>query len=153
MNSDKKSDSGSVISVPVQPLLLESESACLLDSDVLIDFLRGHALARELFVQLPADCAVSSISIAELHVGVREGSERKALDQLLDTFVPIDLTPGIAAQGGLLRRDWGRANGLGLNDALIAATAISTGRILLTLNARHFPMLTEQQLLVPYQKA
>ena len=152
MNSAKKSGSGSVNSVPAQPLLLEPESACLLDSDVLIDFLRGQVLAQALFAQLPADCAISAISIAELHVGVREGSERKALDQLLDTFVQLELTPAIAVQGGLLRRDWGRSNGLGLNDALIAATAISTSRVLLTLNARHFPMLTEQQLLVPYQK-
>jgi predicted nucleic acid-binding protein len=39
-----------------------------------------------------------------------------------------------------------------LNDALIAATALATGRVLLTLNAKHFPMLSKHQLLVPYQK-
>jgi predicted nucleic acid-binding protein len=105
-----------------------------------------------LFAQLPGDCAVSAVSIAELHVGVREGAERKALALLLDTFLHVDLSAPIAAQGGLLRRDWGRSHGAGLNDALIAATALTTRRVLLTLNAKHFPMLTKNQLLVPYQK-
>lgn len=129
-----------------------TQDPCLLDSDVLIDYLRGYAPARVLFAHLPADCAVSAVSIAELHVGVREGAERKALALLLDTFLQIDLTGGIAAQAGLLRRDWGRSHGSGLNDALIAATALATKRVLLTLNAKHFPMLSKNQVLVPYQK-
>jgi predicted nucleic acid-binding protein len=129
-----------------------TQDPCLLDTDVLIDYLRGYPPARVLFAQLPADCAVSAVSIAELHVGVREGAERKALALLLDTFLHVDLSAPIAAQGGLLRRDWGRSHGAGLNDALIAATALATGRVLLTLNAKHFPMLSKHQLLVPYQK-
>lgn len=126
--------------------------ACLLDTDVLIDYLRGYPAAQDLFVNLPSDCAVSVVSVAELHVGVREGYERKALGVLLSTFELIDMTSTIAAQGGLLRRDWGKAHGLGLNDALIAATALATGRVLLTLNGKHFPMLTSAQLVVPYVK-
>lgn len=125
---------------------------CLLDTDVLIDFLRGQLNAQALFAKLPTDCAVSAVSVAELHVGVREGPERDALQLLLDTFALIDLSPTIAAQGGLLRRDWGKSHGVGLNDALIAATALSAQRVLLTLNAKHFPMLSKSQLVVPYQK-
>ena len=85
-------------------------------------------------------------------LGYYEGNERKALDLLLSTFEQIDLTPAIASQGGLLRRDWGKTHGSGLNDALIAATALATGRKLLTLNGKHFPMLTAAQLVVPYAK-
>lgn len=125
---------------------------CLLDTDVLIDFLRGHVSAQRLFDKLPDDCAVSVVSVAELHAGVREGPERKALDILLATFELIDLSAPIAAQGGLIRRDWGKAHGSGLNDALIAATALATGRVVLTLNAKHFPMLRKAQLVVPYKK-
>jgi predicted nucleic acid-binding protein len=55
----------------------------LLDTDILIDYLRGYPPARDFFAQLPADCAVSAVSVAELHVGVREGAERKALALLL----------------------------------------------------------------------
>jgi predicted nucleic acid-binding protein len=126
---------------------------CLLDTDVLIDYLRGQPHAQTLFAKLPPDCAVSAVSVAELHVGVREGPERKALALLLDTFELIDLSPTIAAQGGLLRREWDKSHGSGLNDALIAATALSAQRVLLTLNAKHFPMLAKSQLVVPYQKS
>jgi predicted nucleic acid-binding protein len=125
---------------------------CLLDTDILIDYLRGHINAQRLFEALPEDCAVSAISVAELHVGVREGAEQKALNALLDTFALIDLSPAIAAQGGLLRRDWGKSHGCGLNDALLAATASATQRVLITLNAKHFPMLGKGQLVVPYAK-
>ena len=36
--------------------------------------------------------------------------------------------------------------------ALIAATALATGRVLLTLNGKHFPRLGKGQLVVPYLK-
>ena len=125
----------------------------LLDTDLLIDFLRKHPSAAALFEKLPDDCAISTLSVAELHAGVREGVEREALSHLLGTFLQIELDAAIAALGGLLRRDWGRSHGVGLNDALIAATAIHTGRLLLSLNAKHFPMMGKGQLIVPYKKS
>jgi predicted nucleic acid-binding protein len=125
---------------------------CLLDTDVLIDYLRRHPKAAALFDKLPDDCAICAISVAELHAGVREGTERDALDTLLSSFTLIEITAEIAAQGGLLRRDWGKSHGVGLNDALIAATALASGRVLLSLNGKHFPMLGKGQLVVPYKK-
>jgi len=132
------------------PKVASTNKPCLVDSDVLIDYLRGHPDARSLFAQLPDDCAVSTVTVAELHAGVREGAERQALITLLDTFELIDMSAAIAIQGGLFRRDWGKTHGSGLNDALIAATALASGRVLLTLNAKHFPMLVPDQLVVPY---
>lgn len=132
--------------------ITSTRKPALLDTDLLIDYLRKHPSAAALFDKLPEDCAISTLSVAELHAGVREGAERNALDILLSTFSHIDLSAGIAAQGGLLRRDWGKSHGVGLNDALIAATAIHTERVLLTLNARHFPMLGRGRLVVPYKK-
>jgi len=106
-----------------------------------------------LFALLSDDCALSTVTVAELHAVVREGAERQALVTLLDTFELIDLSAAIATQGGILRHDWGKSHGSGLNDALIAATALATGRVLLTLNAKHFPMLGLDQLVVPYLKS
>jgi len=51
-----------------------------------------------------------------------------------------------------MRRDWDKTHGSGLNDALIAATALATGRVLLALNGKHFPMSTSAQLVLPYAK-
>lgn len=132
--------------------MASTNKPCLIDTDVLIDYLRGYPEARSLFDLLPDDCALSTVTVAELHAGVREGVERQALVALLDTFELIGLSAAIAIQGGILRRDWGKSHGPGLNDALIAATALASGRVLLTLNAKHFPMMPSDQLVVPYLK-
>ena len=123
---------------------------CLLDTDLLIDYLRRQPKAAALFDKLPDDCAICAMSVAELHAGVREGAERDALNTLLASFTLIEVSAEIAAQGGLLRRDWGKSHGVGLTDALIAATALHCGRVLLSLNGKHFPMLGKSQLVVPY---
>ena len=124
----------------------------LVDTDVLIDFLRGRPEAREFVAGLPRDAAVSAITVAELFVGVREGDERVALGAMLSTFRVLPLDVDIAAQGGLLRRDFGKSHGVGLNDALIGATALAHDIPLATLNIKHYPMLLAEQLIQPYLK-
>ncbi|MDR2788183.1 MAG: hypothetical protein LBD06_07465 [Candidatus Accumulibacter sp.] len=40
-----------------------------------------------------------------------------------------------------MKRDFGRSHGVGLADALVAATVSSENAELKTLNARHYPMI------------
>lgn len=124
----------------------------LVDTDVLIDFLRGRPEARAFIAGLPRDAAVSVLTVAELHVGVRDGDERRALDEMLGTFRVLPLDDATARAGGLLRRDYGKSHGVGLNDALIAATALAQGLNVATLNIRHYPMLPAGQVIQPYLK-
>ncbi len=131
----------------------KSKREPLVDTDVWIDYLRGHPQAAKFVQQLPERVWISVISVAELHVGVREGAEREALVQLLSTLDVVDLNAAIAVRGGLLRRDFGRSHGIGLNDALIGATALEMGLPLLTLNVKHYPMLEKQQVRQAYRKA
>lgn len=125
----------------------------LVDTDVWIDYLRGHPQAIACIKQLPERVWISAVSVAELHAGVREGAEREALAQLISSLDVADLTTEIATNGGLLRRDYGRSHGVGLNDALIAATAIELNLQLLTLNIKHYPALDKQQVKKAYSKA
>ena len=125
----------------------------LIDTDVWIDYLRGHPQAIACVKKLPERVWISAVSVAELHAGVREGAERDALALLLSTLEVADLTTEIAARGGLLRRDYGRSHGVGLNDALIAATALELDLQLLTLNVKHYPALDKQQVKKAYIKA
>lgn len=125
----------------------------LVDTDVWIDYLRGHQLAIACVRQLPERVWISAVSVAELYAGVREGAEREALALLISTLDVADLTADIAARGGLLRRDYGRSHGVGLSDALIAATALELDLQLLTLNVKHYPELDKQQLKKAYNKA
>jgi len=124
----------------------------LVDTDVWIDYLRGHPQAIKCVKQLPERVWISAVSVAELHVGVREGTEREALTQLLSTLKVVDVNATIATRGGLLRRDYGRSHGVGLNDALIGATALEMRLQLLTLNVKHYPELDKQHMKKAYNK-
>ena len=122
----------------------------LLDTDFLIDFLRGRGPAVAFLEEESRPMAVSALSIAELHAGVRDGEEKDQLAELLSLFSQIAVDPDTAAEGGLLRRDYGPSHGTGLIDAIVAATALRHGLRLVTSNAKHYPMLSG--VIVPYRK-
>ena len=120
----------------------------LIDTDVLIDYLRGRAGAIAYLEGLQGNQFVSAITVAELYAGVREGAERAFLDSFVAAFEIVPIDEAIATQGGLFRRDYGKSHNVGLADALIAASAQSCGAQLVTLNQKHFPMTAD--VLVPY---
>ncbi|HET7626182.1 MAG TPA: type II toxin-antitoxin system VapC family toxin [Verrucomicrobiae bacterium] len=124
-------------------------AALLLDTDVLIDYLRDTPPAVTFLEGLTQPAAISAISVAELYSGVREGREREALASFLGAFQILPLDEEIAKRGGLIRRDYGRSHGIGLADALIAGTALVHNLIRVTVNRKHFPMV---EVTVPYQK-
>jgi predicted nucleic acid-binding protein len=124
----------------------------LIDTDILIDYLRGHKNAvKFLDDQLSSSlCYLSTITIAELYVGVKDGNERKVIEQFINEFLIVDIDYEIALNGGLFRRDWGKSHGVGLADGIIAATAEKLKAKLATLNIKHYPMF--QDILAPYNK-
>ena len=121
------------------------------DTDVLVDFLRGRTEAASFLRERTEALLLCSVTVAELFAGVREGRERTALNALLGAFEILPVDRAVAERGGLYRREFGRSHGTGLADALVAAASESIGARLVTLNARHFPMLTD--LLIPYTKS
>lgn len=122
----------------------------LLDTDVLIEYLRGRPEAIEYVEGLTSDLYVSVISVAELFAGVRGDEEERSLKQFLLAFTVLPVTERVARLGGLYRRDYRPSHGTGLADALIAATAEENGTDLVTFNRRHFPMIS--RVTVPYAR-
>jgi predicted nucleic acid-binding protein len=113
------------------------------DTDVLIDYLRGDARAVALVAEHSNCIILSPIVVAELYAGVRGEGEERTLREFVSLFPVVELTVEVATAGGLLRREYGRSHGVGLPDALLAATAMAEGAELKTLNVRHYPMLKE----------
>lgn len=122
----------------------------LIDTDVLIDFLRGRAEAVAYLEGLTEPLLISVLTVAELYAGVREGEERETLDLFITVFERAPVDEAIATKGGLFRRDYRKSHNLGLADALIAATAEVREATLVTLNRKHYPMLS--RVIVPYKK-
>lgn len=113
----------------------------LLDTDVLIDFLRGYSNAVDFVAANSHKIILSSIVVAELYAGVKGVTEQTALDNFVSLFTVLPITSGIAKMGGLYKRDYGRSHGVGLADAIIAATCESENAVLKTLNVKHYPMI------------
>ncbi len=122
----------------------------LIDTDILVDYLRGLDEAAAWLESTQGDLFVSAVTVAELFAGVREGSEKQILEDFLRAFQIVPLDAPVAKAGGLLKRDYAPSHGTGLADALMAATAQAASCVLVTLNRKHFPMLPD--VLVPYAK-
>lgn len=122
----------------------------LLDTDVLIDYLRNRAPAVQLVSTLLDEGSTfgSVVTRAEILAGQRE-RERKATDALLAVTTWIPVTDDVADRAGTLARQHPRAETrLAVADYLIAATAQLLDLRLLTRNLRHFPMFPDLQ--APY---
>ncbi len=113
----------------------------LLDTCILIDYFRGDEQAAEFLEALEAPPFLSSLTVAELYAGVREGKERIFLDNLVQNFPIIPLNDEAAIKGGLYRRQYGKSHGVGIIDALLASSAECKNLILVTRNLKHFPMI------------
>jgi predicted nucleic acid-binding protein len=124
-------------------------SGHLLDTCVLIDYLRGREAAVQAMRRLETRPSVSVITVAELYAGVRNESEHRRIEALPALLQVRDVDFEIARLAGRYRLQYRTSHRVGFPDALIAATAQVHGARLVTRNARHFPML--DGLLVPYQ--
>ena len=124
-------------------------SGLLLDSCILIDYLRDYPAAVAYLEGFDRRPLISALTVTELYAGVRDGRERAVLDELVASLEVVAVDRAIAERGGLFRRDHGRSHGVGVIDAVIAATALARGATLVTRNAKHFPMVAD--LVVPYR--
>jgi hypothetical protein len=113
----------------------------LVDTDVMVDFLRGHPLAVALVRSHSTRIILSSIVAAELYAGVKGDAELNALDDLISLFRVVPVSRELARKGGLYRKDFARSHGVGLADAIVAATADAENADLKTLNIKHYPMI------------
>ena len=112
----------------------------LVDTDMLIDFLRGCNRAVTFVDRFSSQIILSPIVIAELYAGVKGNDELTVLDNFISLFRVVILTAEIAKLGGLYKRDFGKSHGVGLADAILAATAEVEKAELKTLNVKHYPM-------------
>jgi predicted nucleic acid-binding protein len=125
-------------------------NSLLIDTDMLVDYLRAKEDAIVFLESLNQPMMISAVSVAELFAGVKEGKERAVIEEFFEAFEIVPLTFEIARTGGLFRRDFGKSHGVGLADAMIAATSEHKGASLISLNQKHFPMV--KNLIIPYKK-
>ncbi len=111
------------------------------DTDVFVDFFRGHSKAVAFVKAHSSRIILSSIVVAELYAGVKGDTEKAVLDNFVSLFRVVPVSGEIAKTGGLYKRDYGKSHGVGLADAMLAATAEAENAELKTLNIKHYPMI------------
>ena len=114
----------------------------LLDSDVIIAWLRGYEPFGEVLPDLLARgeiLAWTPVSIAEIYAGVRKGEEQQT-DSLFLALDVYPITSEIGLVAGKYVHRYGKSHGVEVADALIAAAAAVHELPLWTLNRKHYPM-------------
>ena len=122
----------------------------LVDTSVLIDYLRGHGGAADV---LRRERAVSPLHACEMtRVEVLAGmrpAEETATRELLSTLIWHSVDADIAEDAGALGRTWLPSHrSIDGADLVIAATALRVDAQLLTCNVKHFPMFADLE--APY---
>lgn len=129
---------------------MEEIKPFLIDSDVLIDFLRGRQEAKDFLVNACQErrLLISSINLMEVYSGkdVKDENKRKVIDDFLNSFEIVDFNQEIAKNAGLIRAN----GGLPFADAIVGASALGIGAILVTRNVKHFIGIENLETLNPY---
>lgn len=117
----------------------------LFDTNILIDYLNGIPDAGE-EVGRYQDKAISVITWMEVMAGVT-GQDEQIVRTFLSQFELLPIDSVVSAQAVAIRR----ARRLKLPDAIILATARTSGRLFVTRNTKDFPAGQDVDVRMPYR--
>jgi predicted nucleic acid-binding protein len=124
------------------PAAAEGVAGILLDSDVLIEALRGRrGIAGEIraIERSGVKTYCSAVSVAEIWAGLRSGEET-VTESFFRARGEVVLDAAVGRRAGVYLSRYAKSHGVEIADALIAAAASTAGLWLWTLNRRHYPM-------------
>ena len=114
------------------------------DSNILIDYLNGIPGAQ-LELELYSQKSISVMTWIEVMAGTDSSDERQTR-LVLQAYQLLPMTSVVAERAFILRRD----RRLKLPDAIILATAQTSGLLLVTRNSKDFST-SDPQIRIPYQ--
>ena len=116
----------------------------LVDTDVLIWFLRGRSSAREAIARCRS-VELSAVTYMELVQGVRDKNELRMLRRTirLNGWRILPLAEDISHRATMYIEGYALSDGLRVADALIAASAVQSGAALMTANTRHYECIPD----------
>lgn len=125
----------------------------VLDTDVMVDILRGHSAAVEWLAFMGEEVLIlPGLVLMELVNGCRNGDEVQRLLSLTRVF-PIRWPTEDDCERALMDFVRGRmSHNLGILDALIAECTVGLGAALCTFNVKHFNAIPHLTTVQPYDK-
>jgi len=123
----------------------------VIDSDIIIDFLRQQEKAKYFIEKIIKDgntIYISALTEAEVLSGkdCNNGEKRGKTEDFLASFEVLEVTQSLARKGAELRRK----HDVPLHDAIIAATALELAVPIYSRNSKDFKRIKELKLENPY---
>ena len=123
----------------------------LLDTDILIDASRGRVEAFDFFKKLEGQVVfVSDLSYAELLMGAKSKQEQRWVDIFLQRFNRLAPDALVSERALDIIKRYSLAQGVGIIDAYIAATALEYDLFLFSRNKKHFKPIKGLHFEEPY---
>jgi len=127
------------------------ETLCL-DTDVLIDFLRGKNEVVDIIREIEKEfvLATTTVNLFELYFGAyKTGKEKnvEAVNELAERIEVLELNKKSAELAGKIMAELEKKGlEIGIRDTMIAGTLLESGSILYTRNVKHFRRIKEIKL-------
>ncbi len=118
----------------------------LLDTNILIEILKGNRETISKINTLNSTYTVSDISYMELIYGAFDNKEVKKIEKFLSNFKIIEINNKVSQKALLLIKKYAKSHSLDIPDALIAATAIVNNFKLFTYNLKDFKYIEDLHL-------
>lgn len=114
----------------------------IIDTDVLIWFLRGNEKAREI-VMRSVPFSISAVTYMELVQGMRNKEELGALKRAISAMEisVLPIAPRMSDLACSFVEEYFLSNAMSLADALIAATCLCYGEPFCTANEKHYKVI------------
>lgn len=124
----------------------------LVDSDIFIDLIRKRRVAKEAFATSLYGQSTSIIVKLELDIGMASKQSIRVVNKLLQNLEikVLSLNEDISRVAEEIIENFYHSHGIGIEDALIAGTAIVYNEELVTRNRKHFQFIPNLKIIAPY---
>lgn len=119
----------------------------VLDTNILIEILKGNQSIISKLESSNFDFFISAITVMELYYGAFNKEESLKLQKFVRLFNLLEIDEMISSKSTALILKYAKSHNLTIPDALIASTAIENRMKLFTLNLKDFKYMNELVLL------
>jgi len=119
----------------------------VLDTNVLIEILKGNKETTQKVESLTETLCISSITVMELYYGALNKVELNKLEKFVSLFDIIHLNENISKSSTKLIKSYAKSHSLDIPDSLIASTVLESDAVLLTYNLKDFKYIEGMKLL------
>jgi len=124
----------------------------VVDTTVFVDLFRKDVKASKFLLNTKESLILSRVVLMELLRGLKSKREIKIMAKQLKALgiEVLEINENISMIAGDLFEKYYHSYGLGIMDALVAASAIVTKDTLISHNIKHFTFIKELKLVKPY---